>query len=279
MEISFYNSNDKEYQVKLNKLLSKVFLDFKFWYDLDLWDENYESYSISDDGEIVSNICVYKTHVIFDGKEQLALSIGAVATKIEYRGRGFSRKIMENIIKKYHGVPMYLSANEDVIEFYTKLGFERAYEKLPTIDIEVDNNPAIKKLKFDDDKVKEYVYNRINYSNQMDCLNTASINMFHIHLGYLKEDIYELEELKTMIVAYKSDETLKIKAIYSLEKISFSDLLKSLPFSGIKKIEFGFMPTYENLNLSMVEDDADPWFIRNISCDISNIKFPELSTT
>ena len=103
--------------------------------------------------------------------------------------------------------------------------------------------------------------------------------MFHIHLGYLKEDIYELEELKTMIIAYKSDETLKIKAIYSLEEISFSDLLKNLPFNGIKKIEFGFMPTYKNINLTMVEDDADPWFIRNISCDISNIKFPELSMT
>ncbi|MGB3368021.1 MAG: hypothetical protein WBA54_11060, partial [Acidaminobacteraceae bacterium] len=158
-------------------------------------------------------------------------------------------------------------------------GFERAYEKSPVINIEVDNDIHTKKLKFDDDKVKKYIYNRVNYSSQLDCLNTASINMFHIHLGYLKDHIYELEEVKTMIVAYQSDETLKIKAIYSLVEISFLDLVKSLPFKGIKKIEFGFMPTYENLNLSMEEDDADPWFVRNISCDISNIKFPELSMT
>lgn len=279
MKISLCNSNDKEYQKKLNKLLNRVFLDFKFWYDLDLWDENYESYSISVGDEIVSNICIYKTQVIFEGKRQLALSVGAVATKKEYRGKGLSRKIMEHIIKKYDGVPMYLSANEDVIEFYPKFGFERAFEKSPVMDIDINNLHEAKKLKYDDAKVKDYIYSRTNYSSEMDCLNTASINLFHIHLGYLKDYIYELNDIKTMIVAYKTDETLKIKAIYSSGEVTFNELVENLPFKDVKKIEFGFLPTYENLDYYMEDNEADPWFIRNVSCDISSIKFPELSMT
>lgn len=56
MQISFCNGNDKEYQYKLNNLLKDIFFDFMFWYDLNLWDENYESYSIVDKDEIVSNL-------------------------------------------------------------------------------------------------------------------------------------------------------------------------------------------------------------------------------
>lgn len=44
--IVFNNSDDKKYQALLNKLLKNIFFDFQFWYDLNLWDDNYESYAI-----------------------------------------------------------------------------------------------------------------------------------------------------------------------------------------------------------------------------------------
>lgn len=94
----------------LNNLLKDIFFDFQFWYDLDLWDYNYESYSIIENGEMVSNICVYKAQILFDGNRYDALSVGAVATKKEYRGRRYLRALMEHIIRKYDNVPMYLSA-------------------------------------------------------------------------------------------------------------------------------------------------------------------------
>jgi len=122
MEISFCNGNDKEYQHKLNNLLKDIFFDFGFWYDLNLWDENYESYSIAENGEIVSNICVYKTQILFNGKQYSALSVGAVATKREYRGRGLAGTLMKHIVDKYDNVPMYLSANDSVVNFYPKFG-------------------------------------------------------------------------------------------------------------------------------------------------------------
>lgn len=56
MQIAFNNGNDKEYKLMLNKLLKDIFFDFQFWYDLNVWDEKYESYSIIENDEIVSNI-------------------------------------------------------------------------------------------------------------------------------------------------------------------------------------------------------------------------------
>lgn len=107
VQIEFCNGNDKDYQRKLNHLLKDVFFDFAFWYDLDLWDENYESYSIMKKDAIISNICVYKTKVMFKGQRHLALSLGAVATKDTCRGQGLSRALMEHIMAKYDRVPMY----------------------------------------------------------------------------------------------------------------------------------------------------------------------------
>lgn len=279
MNISFNNSNDKSYQSKLNNLLKEIFLDFQFWYDLDLWDENYESYSIIENGELISNICVFKTKLLFNQKQCNALSIGAVATKNEHRGRGLSRVLMEHIIKKYDGVPMYLSANDEVVDFYPKFGFKQISEKLPVCYLEINNDYEPVKLQYNDPKVLNYIYNRINYSNKLDCLNTKSINIFHLYWGYLKDCIYEIPELETMVVAEQNESTLKIIGVFSLRNICFSDLAEYLPFNKVTRIEFGFMPYWTDIKYDMCEYDTDPIFTRNINCNLGDFKFPELSIT
>ncbi|WP_265445014.1 GNAT family N-acetyltransferase [Acetivibrio straminisolvens] len=279
MQISFNNRNDKEYQFMLNNLLKDIFLDFQFWYDLNLWDENYESYSIVENGEIVSNICVFKTQILFNKKQYPALSVGAVATKKEYRGRGLSRLLMEHIIKKYDNVPMYLSANDSVLDFYPKFGFKRVYEKLPVCECVINNDVMANKLSYDDPKVWDYVYKRVNFSQKLDCLNSSSINIFHIYWGYLKDYIYELPEIDTMVIAEQKGETLKLIGVFSMKDISFSDLIKYLPFANVKKIEFGFMPYWSDVNYIMKEYETDPLFVRGLRCDLGDFKFPELSIT
>lgn len=277
--IVFNNSNDKEYQALLNKLLKNVFLDFQFWYDLDLWDDNYESYAVLKNNEIVSNICVFKTKIIFNQQQYQALSIGAVATKKEYRGNGYSRILMEHIIDKYQGIPMFLSANDSVVDFYPKFGFRPAYDKLPVFRCDLNNELEPQKLKYDEQTVWEYVFNHINFSKKFDCLNTASINIFHINLGHLKDCLYEIPELKTMVIAQQTGNILKLIGLFSLKEISFNQLIKFLPFKNIKKIEFAFTPYFSDLDYQMQEYKADPFFVRGIDCDLGDIKFPELSVT
>lgn len=277
--IVFNNKNDKKYQSMLNNLLKNIFLDFQFWYDLNLWDDNYESYAIVEQDEIVSNICVFKTQLIFNHKQYLALSLGAVATKKECRGKGYSKTLMDHIISKYNNIPMYLSANESVVDFYPKFGFTRTYEKLPIYECEINNQIEPKKLQYDNAKVWEYIYKRKNFSQKLDCLNTFSVNMFHICLGYLKDCIYEIPEIDTMIIAENKGSTLKLIGVFSLKNVSFSELLKHLPFRNIKKIEFGFTPYWSDINYTMQEYETDPLYVRNVNCNLGDFKFPELSTT
>ena len=279
MQISFCNGNDKEYQRKLNDLLKNVFLDFKFWYDLNLWDEKYESYSIQEGGQIISNVCVFRTQMLYKGRACSALSIGAVATKSEYRGKGFARVIMEHIIKKYDHMPMYLSADEDVTGFYPRFGFERIYEKLPIAKYTIDNDRMANKVNFDSEKLRHYVYNRKNICQSFDCLNTASINLFHIFLGPLKDHIFDIPELDTIIIGKQNGATLKIIGVFSMREITFADLANYLPFKNVRRIEFGFMPYWEDLQYEMIRNETDPLFVRGLTCELGDFKFPELSFT
>lgn len=278
MQISFCNRNDKHYQSLLNDLLKPVFLDFQFWYDLNVWDNRYESYSIMQDDKIVSNICVFKTNVVFGGKQHRALSIGAVATKDEHRGHGYSRLIMDHIIAKYPAAPMYLSANESVVDFYPRFGFERVYEKLPVAKYSIENE--IEPVHLDlNHKLWEYVYKRRNFSSKLDCLNTAAVNLFYVYLGDLKNCIYEIPELNTMVIATQNKNLLKILGVFSLYDICFAGLMKYLPFHHINTIEFGFMPCWNDCNYEMVPYETDPLFVKNINCNLGDFKFPELSIT
>jgi len=279
MKILFCNENDKDYQYKLNNFLSPIFLDFSFWYNLNLWDSNYESYSIMQNEEIVSNICIYKANILFKNRQYMALSVGAVATKYEHRGKGYARFIMEHIIEKYPDMPMYLSANETVTGFYPRFAFERVIEKLPVAQFKVHNDIKARKIRFDNPVIWNYIYNRINYSSELDCLNTESINLFHIYWGYLHDCIYEIPELKTLIVARQNKTVLKIISVYSLKDISFQDLANQLPFQHVSLIEFGFMPYWNDLEYEMRFYDTDPLFVRGIKCELGDFKFPELSIT
>lgn len=279
MQILFNSGNNKEYQHLLNNLLKDIFLDFQFWYDLDLWDKSYESYAFIENGEIISNICVFKTKIMFEEKQYSALSVGAVATKKEYRGKGLSRKLMEHIIEKYEGLPMYLFANEGVIDFYPKFGFKRIYEKLPVYECKIDNKICVTKLQYNDPKVWDYIYKRVNYSKKFDCFNTESVNIFHLYWGYLKDCIYELPEIDTLVIAKQNGTTLKLIAVFALRDVSFSELVRHLPFCNVKKIEFDFMPYWSDINYVMEEYKTDPLFVRGVSCDLGDFKFPELSIT
>jgi len=279
MEINFCNSNNKDYQKKLNNLLKDVFFDFKFFYDLDLWNKDYESYSITIDHEIVSNICIYKTHIIFNAQQIKALSIGAVATREDYRGRGYSKYIMEYIFEKYPNMPMYLSANDDVIEFYKKLGFSRVYEKEVFIKESINNDLVPQLINYNDPIIWHYLEKRVNFSSTLDCLNAQAINMFHIHFGYLKDSIYLLVSIDTLLIAKQNKNQLHITGVFSKKYIRFSDLVESLPFKGVTEITFGFMPSWEDCSYQMRDYKCDALFVKNINCDLGDFKFPELAIT
>jgi hypothetical protein len=108
---------------------------------------------------------------------------------------------------------------------------------------------------------------------------TASINIFHLYEGCLKECIVEIPEIDTLVIAEQNGTTLKLIGVFSLREALFADLVKYLPFKNVDRIEFGFMPPWPDINFAMQAYETDPLFVRGVTCDLGDFKFPDLSVT
>ncbi|MCL2545055.1 MAG: GNAT family N-acetyltransferase [Clostridia bacterium] len=282
MPIVFCNSNDKGYQRRLNALLSPTFFDFAFWYDLNLWDERYESYAFAPDGAngpIVSNICVFKTRLLWRGRPLEALSLGAVCTDPQHRGRGYARMLMEHVLQRYPDRAMYLSANESVLDFYPRFGFRPAREKLPVLICTIDNACPPVKLAFDGPEVARYVRERKVFSGVLDCANADPVTLFHIHLGPYKDCLYEIPECQTLVVASQEGAKLHLHGLFALGPVRWDELAARLPFSGVRRVAFGFTPDALGAPFHWEDFDGDPLFVRGAACELGDFKFPDLCFT
>lgn len=280
MHIAFCNSDDKQYQRGWNALVATVFLDFSFWLDQNLWDTRYESYSIVENGTFLSNINVFKTDIVWDGERVSALSLGAVCTHPLHRGKGYSRRLMEHILDRYPNTPMYLSANDSVLDFYPKFGFQPAYEKLPVIEAVLDHPAQAVHLPYTDPKIWAYVHGRVNFSAALDCTNTDTITMFDVRQDGLDQCIYELPDIQTMIVARQNGETLRLIGVFALRPVTWAQIAPRLPFAGVRRVEFGFMPDALGVVPHAMEAcEGEMIFVRGTACDVSGRKFPDLSWT
>ena len=125
-----YRNNDA-LRASFNRLAEKTFgLNFENWYRNGFWKDNYIPYSVVLDGEVVSNVSVNACNMNYKGKIVKLIQLGTIMTDEDYRGNGYARALMEEVIKDYDGQVdgIYLFANESVLEFYPKFGFREAKE-------------------------------------------------------------------------------------------------------------------------------------------------------
>jgi len=288
-EITINKQNNPEYEIMFDALINEVFgFSFDTWLERKLWDERYVSYSIVDNGKMLSNLCVCDTDMIVSGERFRAIQLGAVCTSETARGRGHSRQLMERVLSDYSDVPMFLFANKSVLDFYPRFEFRQVQVYRPTLKAAANNRGALSeseqkkvvKLAVDSPIVKSAIKSRSGYSKILDCLNTQSIQMFHLLKDY-PEDIYYLPKLDVIIVAYQEENRLFIADVIASKPVTFEEIIIELPFYNIEAIEFGFCPdwlevtpTWESVPMSDVM-----FFIRGKWNLPDVFRFPAMSET
>ena len=171
----------KEFNGQLNELIMHAFgFSFDKWHAENVWNEDYEIYSIIENSVMLANISVYKMKMIINGEKRDYLQFGSVATREEYRRRGLSKKIMEHIFSIYPDTSCFLHAGDSVVEFYPKFGFKSITYKQPYIEYKLKNIGGMIKLDISNPKVDKYLKERSQYSKVFDCTNQYAINWFHL---------------------------------------------------------------------------------------------------
>ena len=119
------------YKESFNDLAKMVFgIDFQKWYEKGCWNDHYVCYSYLHNEQVIANASINKMTVVWNGKEYNAIQIGTVMTHPDYRNQGLSGKLMNHILEKYENETdfIYLFANDTVLDFYPKFGFEKVQE-------------------------------------------------------------------------------------------------------------------------------------------------------
>jgi len=282
MQITKNNKNNPEYEAMFDNLIQEVFgFSFAPWLEEGLWDERYESYSIIENGVMLSNLCILKMEMIVRGEKVNAIQMGAVATRENQRGRGLSRKLMQHVLELYQSTLIYLAANPSVADFYPKFGFKQAHFYTPEIKAEINNNQVkIVKCEADDVEFITAIENRGCFSNELDCTNTQPTQMFHAIMEY-EDDIYFLPDVDVVVIAKQEDNELFIADVIAKNPVSFEELKKFLPFNSVESVEFGFNPDWLGISpeWTPMDMDEDLFFIKGNWNLPKQCIFPTMSGT
>lgn len=293
--------SDSALRHSFNQLAEQIFgLDFEDWYQNGYWGENYIPYSIVANGEVVANVSV-NLMVFFRGEEKKHfIQLGTVMTREGYRNQGLIRRLMEEIEKDYGEKTegMYLFANDSVLSFYPKFGYEKETEYQYSKKIHLcGERTALQvpmKEKKDWDKLEQAIRKSVRHS-RFEMVDNIQLIMFYI-TKFMQENVYYIEECNSYVVAEIEEENLFIHAVYcnaSTDKDSTVNdnlgILKHTVLDSvieafgkeIRMVTLGFTPIDEKeYTVSEIQEDDTALFVKGKGLtDLKKCKlmFPTLS--
>ena len=280
-EFAFYKDykHEEDLRRSFNELANSIFgINFEEWYQKGFWNDRYIPYSFVDEGKVIANVSVNLLDIIVDGEKKRAIQIGTVMTHPDYRNKGLSAKLMNKVLEEYENQYdfMYLFANQTVLDFYPKFGFQKANEVQFTYEYTLSNPSAIglKKLdgtsKTDLDFIYKLVSERVPVSKQFGTENTEGLLMFYC-IYVFNEHIYYDEEEEAIVIFTMEDEKIDIYDIVSRKEVNLESILSKISNGVTKKVVFHYTPDYPGIELqSEVFHGDDVLFVRTSG----SIEFP-----
>lgn len=284
--ISDYKDN-KMYRDSFNKLAESTFdINFEEWFRSGFWNDKYVCYSYIDNNEVISNVSINKMNLIYQGENYSALQIGTVMTHPNYRGQGLAKNLLNHVIAKYEDQYdfLYLFANDTVLDFYPKFGFERIEESSFTVDACNLKKKASKLKKLNPDNKTDFqlisriVSKRAPLSNILDVKESEDLLMFYVLIA-LKNELYYLEELDVIVLMEQEGTDLYVLDILSTKKLDVVEVLSYLSTKKIETIHLLFTPEKsKHIDAAYIIETEDMLFVRPNVLTIENyFLFPATS--
>lgn len=279
--IKNYKTNDK-LRHSFNKLAEETFgINFESWYQNGFWNDLYIPYSIAGDNEIIANVSVNMIDIRSAKDTFHLIQLGTVMTKMEYRNQGLIRKIMNEIEKDFSDNVdgMFLFANDEVLDFYPKFGFEKAKEFQYSKQINNTQKSTIKHTSMkcrDEWNMLVQAINSNKFCGRFDMINNSDLVMFYVS-NFLQDNVYYNENLNAYAIAEIDGDSLFIHNVFADRQIELDKIISSFGKS-IKKVTLGFVPKDKNdFEVNELCEDNTTLFVRNFSFENKKLMFPTLS--
>ncbi len=230
-----------------NELSAQVFggLTFEPWFQAGYWNEKFCPFVLLDGERVVSNVSVNSISFQYEGKLREYIQLGTVMTAPDYRKRGLSRWLMERILERFRdgcdGV--YLFANDSVLDFYPRFGFEKAreYQCVRTLEGGLEN---ARKLDMESAAGRALLWETYAASAPYAKLafpRNPELLMFYCG-GQLRDCVYYLEEKKAVVVAEYKGDIMLCYGVFCEGGASLDELLRSAAKKETLQVQFLFSP-------------------------------------
>ncbi|MCD8164614.1 MAG: GNAT family N-acetyltransferase [Synergistaceae bacterium] len=229
-------------------LAERVFgLSFAGWYAEGYWREKYIPYALTYGNDVVANASVNIIDMEWRHKPRRYIQIGTVMTAPEYRKMGFCRRLLETILKDWRkeSDAIYLFANDGVLDFYPKFGFERAVQYQYTVELRhrrrIGETRKLDMSAAADVAILEEYYKKSNPYSAFTERDNFGLLMFYCS-SFMKDCVYLSEDLGVVAVMGRESENLICYDIYGDGARPLLEALET--FAGIeaKNVLLGFTP-------------------------------------
>ena len=227
-------------------LAKNVFgLDFAPWLQGGWWGEDYIPHALLAGDRVVANVSANVIRSAWRGEPKRFVQLGTVMTDPDYRGRGLARRLMEEVLARYREKcdGMYLYANDSVLDFYPKFGFERAAEWQYRKPVQRNGLP-VRKLHMDAEEDRQTLLNAyLKYANPRSALPMAQntgLLMFYC-TQFLKDCVYEIPALDCVAVAEFEGDTMLLNDVFGAGA-PLCEVLSALAAESTKTAALGFTP-------------------------------------
>ena len=267
-EYTFINDIRESRQLRksFNLLANNTFgLNFESWYQNGYWSNNYIPYVLINGDEIVSNVSVNIINTRWENQAKHYIQLGTIMTHHDYQGKGLSRWLMEKVLKEWEDKcdAVYLFANDRVVDFYPKFGFEEVLEYQYHKIVE-KRDGTMKKLDMSLEYDRKILLDTYKFSNPFSALpveNNEGLLMFYCS-QFMRENIYYNEQYEAIVVTEYDDEVLVCYDIFCKNKCTIDDILGTMTEQKTKMVTFGFTPKKINdFKITKLQEDDTTLFV------------------
>lgn len=282
---TFVKSYRKEDSLRqsLNCLTKKTFgFDFERWYQAGLWSDKYRPYSLVHRDEIVANVSVNPIDFLVEDRLIPTIQIGTVMTDPAYRHRGLCRVLMDIVIKEYEESSelIYLYANDSVLNFYPKFGFQKAEEFIYTKSlVRKKSGYQVRKLNLRQEKDLALARNLVENTlptAKYSMVGNPDLVMFYL-TSFLLDNVCYIPELELLSVVEYEEGTLKLLDVFCPHSFDLEEVINALLTEDAMNVRLGFTPKdTEGFLCELLREEGTTFFVRGNN-PLKMGRFPELS--
>lgn len=245
MDIRKHYEKDPALRQSFNALAEETFgLNFENWYQSGFWQGDYVPYSLILDGQVVANVSLNRTDMVIHGEEKRLYQLGTVMTRQGYRGRGYIRSIMAEIEKDIADADgVYLFANDSVLSFYPKFGFQKAREYVYSKDLAQAGTCRMEQMPMACPRQWHSLQRAMEASTfpaACQMVHNPGLIFFYV-TQFMQECVYYCPDLNTWVIGEIEDGALTLHCVFTHEAVSLEDVLAAFG-SRIRSVTLGFTP-------------------------------------